>query len=229
MTKEVKSDIDRILRMIEDDVVDGRTLPGTRLDERVLAERFGVSRTPIREALVRLSSLGVVEIRRNRGAFVTELSSARLLGMLEVLSDLKVMAANRSARRMTLEERQQLSVLSDEMTAHVEAGNLRGYFEKANATHDAILEGTHNPFLIETARNIQMCMCAYRRHLAQIMHMPIRTSLDENRNIVSAIVGGDAAEAVHWMREQTELRREEFSDLMALVSERGVARELEPA
>jgi len=229
MKTELKNDIDHILQAIELDVIDGRIRPGMRLDERVLSERFGVSRTPIREALLRLSHQGTVEIRRNKGAFVSELTSARLLAMLEVLSELKVFAAGLSARRMTLEDRQKLEALSEQMTAHAESGNLKNYFDHANSVHDAIFKGTHNAYLVESARNIQACMCGYRRYLSQIMHMPLRTSLEENRNIVSAIMRGDAAEAAHWMRKQTELRREEFSDLMVMLAENAVPRELKVA
>ena len=67
--------LDPILRVIEEDIVAGKMRPGQRLDERTLAQRFGFSRTPIREVLVRMSSLGIVELKRNQGAFVVELSS----------------------------------------------------------------------------------------------------------------------------------------------------------
>lgn len=211
--------LDDLLRMIEEDIVAGRMLPGERLDERTLAERFGVSRTPIREALFRMSSLGVVELRRNKGAFVAKISSGRLVGMLEVMAELKVLAARQAARRMSIEERQRIAVLRDGMEPCVQAGDLRQYFDKANAMLDAIFEGTHNPFLVESARTIQVCLCAYRNHLSQIVHKPIQTSLDENKNIANAIVAGDSVEAERWMREQTELRREEFADLITLVSE----------
>lgn len=212
--------LDSILRTIEEDIVVGRMRPGERLDERTLAQRFNLSRTPIREVLVRMSSLGIVELRRNQGAFVAEISSGRLIGMLEVMAELKVLAARQSARRMSIEERQRIMDLRDEMAACVEKGTLQDYFNKATELHDAICEGTHNAFLVESTRNIQVCLCAYRRHLSQVLHLPIQTSLNENSNIVDAIVKGDAAEAERWMREQTELRREEFADLITLVSEK---------
>lgn len=218
-----------ILRVIEEDIVAGKMRPGQRLDERTLAQRFGVSRTPIREVLVRMSSLGIVELKRNQGAFVVELSSSRLIGMLEVMADLKVLAARQSARRMSIEERQHLVALCDEMARCVEIGDLQKYFDTATSLHDAICEGTHNAFLVETTRNIQICLCAYRRHLSRILHLPLQTSLEENRNIVDAILRGDAAEAERWMREQTELRREEFADLITLVSEKSVAAPLDSA
>jgi DNA-binding GntR family transcriptional regulator len=172
-----------------------------------------------------MSSLGIVELKRNQGAFVAEISSGRLIGMLEVMGELKVLAARQSARRMSIEERQRIIGLRDEMAACVEKGALQEYFDRATALHDAICEGTHNSFLVESTRNIQVCLCAYRRHLSQILHLPIQTSLQENSNIVDAIVRGDSAEAERWMREQTELRREEFADLITLVSEKATPAE----
>jgi DNA-binding GntR family transcriptional regulator len=211
--------LDTILRVIEEDIMAGKMLPGQRLDERTLATRFGLSRTPIREVLVRLSSLGIVELRRNQGAFVAAISSGRLVGMLEVMSELKVLAARQAARRMTIDERQSIIALKDQMTECVEKREIQAYFDAATALHDAVCAGTHNSFLLETTRNIQVCLCAYRRHLARILHLPIQTSLEENCKIVDAIVRGDSAEAERWMRQQTELRREEFADLITLVSE----------
>jgi DNA-binding GntR family transcriptional regulator len=211
--------LDHLLRMVEEDIVAGKMQPGERLDERTLAKRFGVSRTPVREVLFRMSSLGIVELRRNKGAFVARISSARLVGMLEVIAELKVLAARQAARRMSVEERQRIGILRDSLETSVQENDLQQYFDKANAMVDAIFEGTHNPFLVESARNIQVCLCAYRRHLSQILHKPIQTSLEENKNIADAIVRGDSAEAERWMRQQTELRREEFADLITLVSE----------
>ena len=218
--------LDAIVRTIEEDIVAGKMRPGARLDERTLAQRFNVSRTPIREVLVRMSSLGIVELKRNQGAFVAEISSGRLIGMLEVMAELKVLAARQSARRMTIEERQHIVELRDEMAKCVESGGLQEYFDRATALHDAICEGTHNPFLVESTRNIQVCLCAYRRHLSRILHLPIKTSLEENTHVVDAIVQGDAVEAENWMRKQTELRREEFADLITLVSEKASPAEL---
>ncbi len=215
--------LDHLLRMIEEDIVAGKMQPGERLDERTLAKRFGVSRTPVREVLFRMSSLGIVELRRNKGAFVAKISSARLVGMLEVIAELKVLAARQAARRMSIDERQRIGSLRDSLETCVQENDLQQYFDQANAMVDAIFEGTHNSFLVESARNIQVCLCAYRRHLSQVLHKPIQTSLEENKNIADAIVRGDSAEAERWMRQQTELRREEFADLITLVSENAPA------
>jgi len=199
--------------------VAGRIVPGQHLDERALAARFGASGPQIREALFRLSSLGLVELRRSQGAFVSSISSARLVGMLDVMSELKVLAARQAARRMTVEERENLLHFKEIMTSQVEKGEIMNYFRSATELHDVICEGTHNSYLIETIRNIQICLCAYRRHLAQTLHLPMQTSLQENCAIIDAIVRADPVEAERWMRQQTELRREEFADLITMISE----------
>lgn len=210
--------LDRIARLIEEDIVSGEMQPGQRLDERELAERFGVSRTPIREVLVRLSSLGVVELRRNQGAFVAEMNSAKLIGMLEVMAEVKILAARLASRRMTVEERERLLAIRDETAACADTDDLGSYFDRATALHDAIYEGSHNDFLLDMARNITICLCAYRKHLSNALHLPILTSFEENKNVVDAIVRGDSAEAEKWMRQHTELRREELADLITVIS-----------
>lgn len=214
--------LDHIAALIEKDIVSGKMQPGQRLDERELAERFGVSRTPVREVLVRLSSLGIVELRRNQGTFVSELTSGKLISMLEVMSELKVLAARLAARRMTLEEREKLLKVREEAAECVEKGDLRNYFERATELHDVIYEGSHNKFLLDTARNIAVCLCAYRKHLSNALHLPIATSLEENKNVVDAIVRGDPVDAEKWMRQHTELRREELADLITVISTSGL-------
>lgn len=209
---------DEILKAVEHDIVLGKMKPGQRVDERELAKRFGTSRTPIREVLAKMSSLGIIELRRNRGAFVAELSSSRLIGMLEVMTELKVLAAKQATRRMSAGERASLDRIRGQMAACVEKKDLQRYFDKAVALHDAICAGAHNEFLLENTRKIQVCLCVYRQHLSRILHMPIQTSFEENSHIVDAILNGDAADAERWMRKQTDLRMEEFADLIALVS-----------
>ena len=79
---------------IEQDIVTGRLQPGERLDEQSLADRFGVSRTPIREALMQLASTGMVELHSRRGAFVAS------LGLKEIIERFEAMAALEQARAM---------------------------------------------------------------------------------------------------------------------------------
>ncbi len=86
---------------LEQDIVTGHFKPGERLDEQSLATRFGVSRTPIREALMQLASTGMVELQPRRGAFVASLSLREVLERFETMAALEGMCGALAARRIT--------------------------------------------------------------------------------------------------------------------------------
>eukprot|EP01030_Chromulinospumella_sphaerica_P033266 gene33266-34111_t len=91
---------------IEEMIAVGTLKPGQHLDETELAARFGVSRTPIRETLIQLASMGLVVIRPRRGAIVAELGPQQLVEMFEMMSELEATCGRLAARRMTREEQQ---------------------------------------------------------------------------------------------------------------------------
>ena len=80
-----------IVARLEEDILGGHFQPGDRLAEAALAERFGVSRTPIREALRQLSAAGLVEMRPRRGAVVRSLLVAEIVHMLELMAEIEGM------------------------------------------------------------------------------------------------------------------------------------------
>ncbi len=91
------------METIEDEIVTRQLPPGTRLDEVELAQRFAVSRTPIREALIQLASAGLVELRPRRGAIVAQISPQRLMEMFDVMAELEALCGRLAARRITPE------------------------------------------------------------------------------------------------------------------------------
>src|SRR6476661_6744984 len=91
---------ERLKDEIENEIAAGRLLPGMRLDEVSLAARYGVSRTPIREALHSLAASGLIEVRPHRGTIVAEVSPDRLFEMFEVMGEMEAMCARHAARRM---------------------------------------------------------------------------------------------------------------------------------
>ena len=93
---------------LEQDIVTGTLRPGERLDEQSLAARFGVSRTPIREALMQLATAGLVTLQQRRGAFVAWLSLKEIIERFEVMAALEGACGALAARRITDEERQEL-------------------------------------------------------------------------------------------------------------------------
>src|SRR3979409_138523 len=91
---------------LADEIVRGVLAPGSALDETDIARRFGVSRTPVREALRQLVASGLVEARAHRGAVVAQPSLERLTGMFEAMAELEALCAGLAAERMTAAERQ---------------------------------------------------------------------------------------------------------------------------
>lgn len=88
---------DQVFEFIRDEIISMQLLPGQKISENTLAEKFSVSRTPIREALNRLSALGLVEVRPQRGTFVTKLSMTFILEARFIRESLEVAVVNQLA------------------------------------------------------------------------------------------------------------------------------------
>src|SRR5688500_17260152 len=102
---------------IADEIVRGALEPGAALDETELARRFGVSRTPVREAIRQLAASGLVETRAHRGSVVAQPDARHVAGMFEVMAELESLCAGYAAERMTAVERQALLELHETLRA----------------------------------------------------------------------------------------------------------------
>src|SRR5258708_6042571 len=130
-----------MVQAIADDIVHGRFLPGTALDETALAAAYGVSRTPTREALRQLEAIGLVKGRARRGALVTDVTEQQLDDMFAVMAELEALCARWSALQMTAAERRTLQAIHDDSAAFVAAGDRASYIEANSRFHEAIYKG----------------------------------------------------------------------------------------
>lgn len=195
-------------------IATGALRPGQHLDETELAERFGVSRTPIRETLIQLASMGLVVIRPRRGAIVAELGPQQLVEMFEVMSELESVCCRLAARRMTPEELAALQAAHQACKAALEAAEPDAYYYKNEVFHESIYAGSHNQFLIEQARALYRRLRPYRRLQLRVRDR-LAKSYDEHDGVVEAIVAGDGELAAQRMREHVMIQGQRFSDLMA--------------
>ncbi|MDP7628873.1 MAG: GntR family transcriptional regulator, partial [SAR202 cluster bacterium] len=108
-----KSFAENIIATLSKEILDGSYMPGEKLEEQVLADSFGVSRTPIREALRTLSSMGLVETRNRRGFKVSEVSIEELTQMFEMTGEIEALCARLAAQRMTPIERTELKKIHE--------------------------------------------------------------------------------------------------------------------
>ncbi len=210
-----------ICNAVEDDILTGRLAPGAKLDEVSLSGRFGVSRTPVREALRVLAERGLIELIRNRGAFVTEISVPRLIEMFEVMAELEAMAGRLCARRMTVEKQAQLLSSHKACRTASKKTNPDDYYYRNEEFHEAIVAASNNTFLVEQASALRRRLQPYRRMQLRVPRR-IHDSLDEHQAIVDAIITGDETEAGRLLRDHVLIQGERFTDFMAMFAGNGL-------
>ena len=197
MTKPTKAKL--IRDAIADDIVHGRLAPGTALDETTIAATFGVSRTPIREAIRNLEAIGLVEGRAQRGAVVAALSDRQIDDLFAVMAELEALCARWSAIAMTAPERRNLLALQAESESLVSAGAREAYVEFNNRFHEAIYEGSHNGFLSELTLSIRNRCAPFRRAQFETLGRLAKSHAEHNA-VIDAIQRGDANLAATEMR-----------------------------
>ena len=215
-TKRNVSQAVKLRDALEDDIVNGVLKPGDRLDEAALAERFKVSRTPIREAFKYLIGSGLVETVPNRGSFVANVGLPQLIEMFEVMAELEGMCARLATRRITDAESEELRSLLEGCARAKEKGDPDAYYYENERFHDCIYRASHNSFLAQQARQLQMRLKPYRRLQLRVRNRAGR-SLEEHRTIVDAILGGDEIAAEESMKDHVKIQGERFTDFVATV------------
>ncbi|KXF76606.1 AsnC family transcriptional regulator [Paramesorhizobium deserti] len=204
---------------IENGIVTGLFAPGERLDEVQLAKRFGVSRTPIREVLMQLSAIGLVEIRPRRGAVVVDPGPQRIYEMFEVMAELEGMAGALAARRYTEEDRADLLAAHGKCERSAESGDTDAYYYDNELFHGAIYAASHSEFLAEQCTTLHRRLRPYRRLQLRVRNR-MKTSFSEHTGIVEAILAGDAEAARALLRSHIAVQGDRFGDLVSTLAKR---------
>ncbi len=202
---------------LEQEILQGIRKPGDRLDERQLAESFGVSRTPIREALQRLSASGLVVSRGRQGLQVAKLAVADLLDAFSVVAEMEALAAAQAARRIQAEQKETLKTTQEACTVAAQAGDADAFYLANLDFHEAISAASHNRVLQEHLRRITVKTSPYRR-IITFQSDRMQASIDEHNTIMEAILSGDSAGAGKAMRAHVTLLGEGLSDLIHFLS-----------
>jgi DNA-binding GntR family transcriptional regulator len=194
---------------LADDIVRGLLVPGAALDETEMARRFGVSRTPVREAIRQLAASGLVEVRAHRGAVVARPSEDRLIGMFEAMAELEALCAGLAAERMTPAERGQLEAVHGELRALIQSGDPQRYHDANESFHAAIYAGAHNAYLAEMTHATRYRVQPFRRAQFRNLGRMAKSHVEHDR-VVLAILRGDREGAAGAMRLHIMKVRDEY-------------------
>ena len=212
---------DRIRETLEQAILTGEFTDGARLDEVRLCTRFGVSRTPVREALHQLTASGLLEMKPRRGAFVRMPGFVEVVEMFEVMGELECMCGRLAAKRISDAQLQAFSLACESCEEAEAAGDSDAYYRENETFHQVLYEASGNRFLQSQALQLQKRLQPFRRLQLRVRGR-IRQSLDEHRQILKAVEDGDGEAAGLLLRQHITVQGEKFFDLMRGLDETSV-------
>jgi DNA-binding GntR family transcriptional regulator len=192
----------------------GHLEPGSRLDEQEIAQRFGVSRTPVREAFRLMAANHLVELRGRQGATVRAIKAQALIEMFQVMAELEGLCARLAARRVSQIWRDDISEIHQRLVAAGETGNIDVFYDINQEFHEAIYEASRNAFLADQTRKLRNQVAAYRRRVTRMPNR-IADTVREHEAVMEAILAHDPERAHSSMRDHVNLLGDNLLDFLA--------------
>ena len=183
---------EEVIDQLRDRIVHGELAPGARLNERVLCEQLGISRTPLREAIKMLATEGLVDLLPNRGAIVTPLKAANIADTLAVMGALESLAGELACANASDTQIGEIRALHYEMLAHHARRDLAGYFKYNQLIHLQIIEASGNPVLVNAYRQLNANV-RRARYMANLSPERWDAAVEEHEEILAALGARDAA------------------------------------
>lgn len=217
-----RSTTQKLKDSLEEDIINGRLLPGEQLDHDALAQQYGVSRTPIREAVQQLVVSGLVTVKPKKGTFVARVGFDQLIEMFEVMAELEGMCGRLAARRIQPSELEALRAALKRCQDPAVMADPDDYYYENEEFHSCIYTASHNTFLAAETRQLKQRLKPYRRLQLQARNR-VSTSVEEHRKIFEAIESGNEQEAERCLKEHVLIQGTRFSDFVSQVKEFGAS------
>jgi DNA-binding GntR family transcriptional regulator len=198
-TTSKPSTVQRIQEALLADISVGALPPGQRLDEASLATRFEVSRTPIREALSRLTAQGALVQGEKRGVFVASYNREVLAQIFEAMHEIETACARIASQRLTLLSRSEIEAAQAECLVAAERGDREEYLRANEAFHQAIYRATGNPYMAEIANEFRQRTGPFRAKKFATKDDLI-ASAKSHEELIRNIFSEDSAQASKGMR-----------------------------
>lgn len=190
-----------IAEQLADEIIRRQIAPGTRLDEQSLAGRFGVSRSPIRDALRNLAATRLVNHVPRRGFSVAAVDSTELEALFEAAGELEALCARFCAHRAGAVERMRIAQLHQTMGDAIKQDDARTFSTLNEELHRTIHAGARNRALEEVAQGLRRRMAPFRSMVFFTSDNRMHSSHDEHDMLVKAILARDAEAAGRAMHE----------------------------
>lgn len=158
---------DELLERLRKMIIGGNFLPGDKIPERQLCEQFGISRTPLREALKVLAAEGLVQLAPNRGAVVAALSCEEINECVPISEAIEGLSGELACEKITDEEIREIKDLHERMTSEYRAGNLNAFLALNRQIHERIVAAARND-LLATIYDTVFFRIGWGRLLAQL-------------------------------------------------------------
>ncbi|MDB5531307.1 MAG: GntR family transcriptional regulator [Devosia sp.] len=180
-----------VLALLRTAIMEGRFKPKERLNERLLCERFGISRTPLREAFKVLAAEGLLTLLPNRGVVVTTLSIADFEATLSVMAHLETMIGEQAAINSDEQTITKIRAWHHQMFAHFLRQEMAPYFELNQKIHIGLAAATGNAVLVSLYASLNAKILRYR-YQANLQPERWQAAVEEHEDILSALILRDA-------------------------------------
>lgn len=194
--------VDRLQQLI----VSGELAPGSKVPEKALCTQFGVSRTPLREALKVMAADGLVRLEPNRGAWVTLVTVEEVEEVFPVLGALEALAGEMACDNMSDADIETISALHNQMEHSYETGDLDAYFAINQQIHGAILAAARNETLTASCQALAVRI-QRARYLANMSDERWSTAVQEHRKILQYVQARDGKNLGRTLLEHMETKR----------------------
>jgi DNA-binding GntR family transcriptional regulator len=183
---------EEVAARLRDMIVEGELEPGARVPERELCLRFGISRTPLREALKILASESLIDLQHHRGAVVSSLTAAALDDLFQVMGALEALAGRAACERASDAAIGEIRALHERMLGHYARGELSDYFRLNQRIHEGIVAAAGNPVLSQLYRGLSVRI-RRARYMANLSKPRWDQAVAEHRQILEALTARDGA------------------------------------
>jgi DNA-binding GntR family transcriptional regulator len=199
---------EEVVSRLRNMLIEGEIPPGSRVPERELCVRFGISRTPLREALKVLAAEGHVVLLPNRGARAAKLTQQDLQDLFEICEALEAIAGELACQRISEAELERIGACHVEMVEHFRARDLPHYYRCNRSIHEAIVRAAGNAALTGLYESVT-ARIRRARYLAPMSPARWDMAMREHEAILNALHRRDGSGLAHILRAHLRHKREE--------------------